>query len=399
MGILVDCEIRGGGLAHEDEVFAMLEPGFEQNAVERLHATTTTTTSMPHEGEAEEGEGEGEAFDVDLTQMKALLFSDLSSVYETNVAEMSHAFLAVFKRPMFVQEFLRYRTKPFPRFLNRVAWESEFAAEKPFLTLLVNVISKVYADFTDQKLTEYDVVSRYLYLLSRAESNADTIRNYYAAVTEEIIATEGYRFAMGRKLRALHEERFQCQGLADVDVDYLMDKVRVAKLSLVDEALPALMRDYHTEVELLDSVVDGVYDKVVGRAPEPSELAEHRHFFRFDTTTDTATATESHQFVLDSNDPRFHRVAREVQSALVSSLEFHDVIKCMIRKEYAKRQRSPYDADATNHKEIANIPNIPSITSVVLYTILRRVLQCIDGLTHAERNLDIVASFVGAQMT
>lgn len=256
--------------------------------------------------------------------------------------EVLRAFYEVFDRPMFVQEYMRYANEhplansPSNNGADVPEWTKAFEEEKPVLLVLINVISGVYDNYLDQRLTDYEVIDRYLHLLSDASESTDRV---HEIVKKEVVQTENYETAMKLRLSRSYSETYSTE-LSDTDVKYVFDKVRDNAVSLTDDRLNDFIREFKEDMDIITSNICDTYMAVYDRVPDSSELAKHVIDYR------SRMSTVKHPSELN----------KDVECVLVSSLEFHDVLKSKLKQKYSDVKQD-------------------SMTAAVLYSTLEAALQ------------------------
>jgi len=307
----------------------------------------------------------------DVDDLKRDVDIDLKRRLHEDNEHVLRDFHDVFGRPMFVQEFLRYRELSrgnFPPETDRQEgkaggatsvedWKREFQLDRPYSTLLCNVIRKVYHVFMGVEVSEYDVVARYLPLLAKAGRCAEAIENYYDAVTEEAIAHDGYVTAMSAKVADMYKERYGA-GLVrgPDDAAYLVKKVRHLRMSLVDERLTDVVRDFQRETDILNDAVTCTFEAVVERPPEQDELNTYQDVFRRED------ADGGRAFVVETEedgDGRLEGLKAFVERDIVSGLEFHEVIKERLTSSVAEQPLSRVALFGRLRRVIADIQSMP----------------------------------------
>lgn len=281
------------------------------------------------------------------------------------VKEVLQAFFEVYGRPMFVQEYLRL-TDVHP--LGDVAvnasvekWKEAFVEEKPTLCAMMNVISTVYENYLGREITGYAVIDRYLHLFDQAKESTEKL---FETVKEELVKTPDYEKAMSNRIAQAYSDTYSIE-MSEADTKFVFDKVRQHAIALNDDQMHDFIRKFKDDMDAITNNICDTYMAVYDRVPDPSELAKHVAEYRSRITS------------LDQVD----ELNREVESALVSSLEFHDVLKTKLKQKHvAVRQDSMTAATLYSTLEIAlsKLREVPPATrSVALVDAI--VLQCIEG--------------------
>ena len=323
----------------------------------------------------------------DVEELKRDVHDALKTRLRSGNDEVLRRFHDVYGRPMFVQEFLRYRElsrggdfpSPSPdasdeqqrrkksgTWSSADDWEREFRLDRPYTTLLCNVIRRVYDTFMGVEVSEYEVVARYLPLLAKAGRCAEAIEDYFEAVTEEAIAHDGYVTAMSAKVASLYTERYGTRLVrGSDDAAYLVKKVRHLRMSLVDERLTDVVRDFQMESDHVNDAVACAFETVLNRSPEQDELNDYQDVFRRDEDGSRAFVVDD---AGDDDKRRLDDLKAFVERDIVSGLEFHEVIKQRLKTACGAEQ---------------------PVTRVTLYGRLKHVIERIHGLPFEDRTLEL----------
>jgi len=277
----------------------------------------------------------------------------------SQVKEVLRAFFEVNSRPMFVQEYLRFSEHHALADVSANTsverWKEAFEEEKPTLCAMMNVISSVHTSFIGSDITGYSVIDRYLHLFDQAKESTEKL---YDTVKAELVKTDDYELAMSAKLGQVYAETYSME-MSGVDVKFVFDKVREASVALDDDEVNNFVRKFKDDMDTVTDNICNTYMAVYDRVPDTSELTKH--------VTDYRSRLTCLSQIDDLN--------REVESALVSGLEFHDVLKSKIKQKHVEVRQD-------------------SMTSALLYSTLEAALGKLAEVSPATRSLSLVDAIV-----
>lgn len=239
----------------------------------------------------------------------------------TKVNDVLRAFYDVYERPMFVQEYLRFlnahpRSHPDKR-TSVAEWKQVFEEEKPVLLRLINIVNGAYSSFLDADLTEYEIVDKYLPYFDDAAESAETM---YESVKKELVHTDAYQRVMSTRIAQAFFETYGTE-MAAADVQCVFAKVREQRVSLTDDALYEYIKSFKDEMDVITNNVCETYMAVYERVPDNKELDNHVIEYRARLSSNCTPHRAS-------------ELNKEVECALISGLEFHDVLKTKLRDRH-----------------------------------------------------------------
>ena len=245
----------------------------------------------------------------------------VQGIYEKFDASFVDAFEAEFQRPMFVQEYFFYTP--------------DVLASLPVLhsKFTDNYIAarQAYLNFMDTGLSMHDFVKWHLHEFQGCE--------FVDALVASMIASVTYETSMRKKLDAMYLSMYD-EVLAEEDFGYILKRLRAKNMPLAHEGLSMEIGDYRAETMLLAENVDACFRKVLRRAAEPAESSANILIFRRCAHDSNANANEL-----------------TLRRKLIATLEFHDVVKEIIRDALIRAEGGPREASVSQR-----------------YTILREVL-------------------------
>ncbi len=214
--------------------------------------------------------------------------------------DLLDTFEEVYTRPMFVQEYFKY-----------VAAFSTHKDPDTFLKTLCAQHSRrfakcneVYVKYLNIELDERVFVRKFL-------DACDDV-SFFDKLREDILRSEDYEAKMIERLGKLHVSMYDLQ-IDDREVAFLFRRVLEIKASLADDKLEGLVVDFKEERDVIADGIHGIYMKVFDRSPDEMELADYIVNVRCGCSLD------------------------EVELKLSSSLEFHEVVKDFLVRDYREK--------------------------------------------------------------
>lgn len=270
------------------------------------------------------------------------VLQDVDNMKRATTLEYSaiDAFESVFRRPMSVHEYHKYIV------INSLRTESEFHSVRVVQDAQYEKIRDIFRIYTGVEISEYDsFCKQHLQYVDDDE--------YYVMLAERIIESkeynEGMKCMLGRTYHSLFDEHLEPQ-----DLDYIFDIVKRQRLSIQSPEISGILTTFKYET---DDIVSRIFSKFVlvfERQPDMYEVEQHIGMYR--RCGEAYSAVDS-----------------QLESRLMKSLEFHDVIKKKIR---------------THFKDMKGKEVTPSVMFEVLHTIIDTAafdnMQHMDEVIHHE---------------
>lgn len=236
------------------------------------------------------------------THKEAVVPEEAKVMFETTTLDRNFvvAFEEAFKRPMFVHEYFKY---------GRGLTNNDFHEVYKEHMTKYNRLRQVMCMYTGRHIDEYDYIKQYL--------DAVDEDNFFFDIIDEIVASEDYRMSMSQHLKERYNKMFDDE-LEQYDIDYVFEKVRIEKLSLEDDQVNEILVSLKSETDDIVKHIFAIYLKVLMREPEVEEV----HQF-----------TRKYRSMLPKN---LEDIDRDTEKLLMSSLEFHDILKSIVRARYAE---------------------------------------------------------------
>ena len=219
------------------------------------------------------------------------------------------AFEKEFERPMFVQEYFAYKLQ------YSSGWTDLPDLHAKFTDTYI-AARQAYLNYIDKGLGMHEFVCAHLGEFEDAE--------FMARLTADMIASEDYTRCMQHRLSTLYKSMYD-EALHEDDLGYLLTRVRDRSLPLGHDGLSTEVYDYRTMSISMGDRVEACFCKVLRRAAEPDELAANVRTFRRMIEKEKTDLTECDV---------------SLRKNLIASLEFHDVLKDMIRVALSPREAS-----------------------------------------------------------
>lgn len=335
-----------------------------QQPLYQQHVAGNNKTLAPAAAVSGGGSGSGSGSGPRTMSMKtateALEFKEREEhLRERAIVKDARAVLRAFAetrgRPMYVQEYLWYASPDHPHaHSDEHGWRAAFEEEKPAVLALLNAISGTYADFLGAPAPEYEAIDKYLDLIARRPGVDEAAEH----VRRDLVRTPEYENAMAGRLARAYQETYVTD-MSEGDVKYVFGQVREAALSLKDDRVHEYVRRFKEDMDFITGNVCDTYMSVYERVPDPTELAAHVAEYR----TKLASSTDAR----DLN--------RGVECALVSGLEFHDVLKNKLKQRHFEVRQD-------------------SLTHAALYGILGEALKRLNDTPWEQRTVTTVDALV-----
>jgi len=234
-------------------------------------------------------------------------------------------FETIFHRPMYVHEYFKYvgtSVDDLPEIFKQH-------------TVKYNRLRQVLSVYTGRQLDEYEYIKLYL--------DAVDGDNFFFDIIDEIVASPDYKKIMCVTLSSKYSKMFD-EELEDYDIEYVFEKVRVEKLSLEDDQINDILVALKRETDEIIQHIFAVYLKVLMREPDLEEVQQLTRKYRSMLPRD----------LVDIN--------KDTERFLMSSLEFHDILKSIVKAKYNEVNRGM------------------NISMSKLYDVLNSCLEKIDGI-------------------
>jgi hypothetical protein len=257
-------------------------------------------------------------------------------VSESNInLDAISLFEATFNRAISVQEYFKYIHNKEPL--------DETDAQVLYLehTENFNKLREIFHMYTGTDIDEYKVyISKYLSEIDK--------EGFFENIVNTIIDSNEYDTGMKKELVRIYKNMYD-ETLEEPDVEYLFTIVKKSKVGINDDKLHNMVSSFKSETDFIVQNVFQQYVNVVEREPDMYEIEQHVSYYR----------KELHD---ESIDTSIDNINKYLQSYLMKSLEFHDIIKKKIKSTY---------------KSLKNKEILPS----VMFDNLNRVIANIETIS------------------
>ena len=238
-------------------------------------------------------------------------------------------FQAAFQRPMYVQEYYKYVINN----ENEQDRIEDYGDLKEMHDANFNHMRQLVQLYTNVAMEELDFIKKYL----------DKIDNsrFFVDFVDTIIISIEYEINQKTSINSRYKRMFD-EDLESHDTNFIFNKVKLAKLSLVDDAIEQMLTAFKSDTDDIITHVFEKYISVLERQPDIFEITKWVEVYRH-------------------SDIGFDQQDDVVEAVLMKSLEFHDILKKRIRALYSEKKGSTI---------------LPSI----LYNILDVVLPTLENI-------------------
>lgn len=220
---------------------------------------------------------------------------------------ITNTFVDIFKRDVSVYEYVKYyndfTTDPQERIR---LYHNNFISK-------FNKASNIYKTYLDNTLTHTVFIHKFLNYIEMDEIVfTDTIIN-------TVVNYESYKVVMYNKIETLYKSTFD-KDISRLDLEYFFDNVYQRKLNLIDDNLPKLVSSLKEETDDHENQIENIFNKVLKRNAERSEIDVYIKYFR------KQKGNVKPGFILETE--------------LYESLEYHDILKQIIKNNLKQETKS-----------------------------------------------------------
>ena len=209
----------------------------------------------------------------------------------------------VFRRPMYVEEYFKYV----------IDWSGDKAPDYRQIfdkhVKSYNKLRQIVETFQSEPFTEHDYITLYLDDVEKP--------GFFDTIVDRIIQTPNYKASMMEQISKVYNSLFATE-LRAQEIEYIFALSQSKKYSLYDDKLHTVLVTFKTDTDNAAEHINNVFMNTLDRNPDEYELANYCDVYRRDMSNNVSITTCDAQ----------------LQSLLIKSFEFHDVIKTMLKDEY-----------------------------------------------------------------
>lgn len=219
------------------------------------------------------------------------------SVFQMDVLNKFHE---IFQRDITVFEYIKY----YNTFVDDENGDnSVIMSYYETYTKKFNIAYSIYIDFLNEQMSYHYFVKTYLQII---EDNDDEFREKVICNVTTFIK---YTSVMKEKISKIYNTSYT-NNIPELDLLYFYSEVHAERLSLVDDKLIEKITFLKNETEQYISIIHNVFQKVLLRKAEVSELNVYIKYFR--------------------NKDNLLKPDIKLEDELYDSLEYHDILKDII---------------------------------------------------------------------
>ena len=226
---------------------------------------------------------------------------------------------------MFALEYVLYTNA----FINKANLLNEIKILKEHHDEMFSNVREISAKYLNESMEEQEFIRTYLPHIQDD--------NFVENLKSKILSSEQYKTKMTQKLSGMYQSMYG-ESLGKDESEYIFNKVKQAEYDLLNEDVNTVLVEYKNETDSFTERIFRIFIDTFEREPDIHELPKYVQMYRVHGELDSGV------------------VDKMVESELVASLEYHDVIKQKIKNIYAK---------------IKNTSILPS----VLFNILNKALE------------------------
>ena len=234
-------------------------------------------------------------------------------------------FESVYGSSMFALEYVLYTNA----FINKANLLNEIKILKEHHDEMFSNVREISAKYLNESMEEQEFIRTYLPHIQDD--------NFVENLKNKILSSEQYKTKMTQKLSGMYQSMYG-ESLGKDESEYIFNKVKQAEYDLLNEDVNTVLVEYKNETDSFTERIFRIFIDTFEREPDIHELPKYVQMYRVHGELDSGV------------------VDKMVESELVASLEYHDVIKQKIKNIYAK---------------IKNTSILPS----VLFNILNKALE------------------------
>jgi hypothetical protein len=232
------------------------------------------------------------------------VLNNIKPYYNKNNISIISTFLEVYGREITVYEYTKY----YDHLIMHINDLSTIIKDiKSHFNKCFTEVKEVYMQYINATITEIDFIKKYIITIDNPE--------YITIIIDELINVDAYNVNMCTKISGVYQGLFTTN-ISEEDLNYIMNIIHRRKLPLISEDIHEIITQIKTKTDDYYKRTEIVFKDIIEREPELEEYIEYKRMFRDNETNDDKGFTE-----------------RTMRTNLYDSLEYHDIIKTIIKKE------------------------------------------------------------------
>jgi hypothetical protein len=178
------------------------------------------------------------------------------------------------------------------------------------------IIRQLYLEYIGVQLTEHEFIDTYINTIENPE--------YYTIIQTKLTDTDIYR----EQMQLIVSKRFHALYDKTIDVDdlkYIFDIIHKGQLTLDDDTIQDIVTQIKDQTDTNEKEIVQIYKKILQREPDINEYTRYKHLYR-----EEADPSKSDNQKQKQN----QKAEDQVYTELYDSLEYHDILKEIIREQY-----------------------------------------------------------------
>jgi hypothetical protein len=234
------------------------------------------------------------------------------SSQNSRLYRIMNAFIAVFQRECTVYEFIKWENKMKTiEDAELTHWLTEtYEQHRQHLA----TVRSLYQKYHNIAIEELLFIKEYLNLVDQLE--------WEDIIIDRLIASPVYDENMRSSIRTIYESLYNTRISGD-DEDHMFLEMKSLRIDLKNQAVTDTIVRVKEDTDDIISRLDTVFDNVLKRMPDEMEVRDYKKLYRAQKTCDK-TDTD-----------------REIETQLYNSLEYHDILKNLIRDAFVKKSQKP----------------------------------------------------------
>jgi hypothetical protein len=247
-----------------------------------------------------------------IQEVKVLPFHQMYLTYD---AKFVNVFESSFGRSMCVQEYFEYKN----RFETHVEFGENIVNLKKRFEDVYQEAHTAYRNFLDKDLTVHMFIKEHFGLFEFEQPE------FMSHLIEGMISSQIYTTCMRKNIQDSYKTLYNLECPDEDEFEYMLRRLKNLKMPIADSSLTSFVGDYMRESHEIGLLVDSCYSLVLRRNGDPDELEVNIKTFR-------RMIEDMH---IGDDECVIH-----LRKDLIATLEFHDIIKEMIKETHPNLTRT-----------------------------------------------------------